>query len=353
MAMLKIPTPTNFEEQGLLRTSSYPRIRYMGSKYKVIPHLAAIFSQLEFQSVLDAFSGSGVVSYALKEMGKEVTSNDFLAFSSTIARAVVANDEERLNEDDVARLLGPNRDGRSFVAKTFQGLYFPQEDHEFIDRIWSNLGGLSAAKRDLAIAALCLSAARKQPRGVFTITDVRYDDGRRSMRMPLSELFLEAVAEYNAALFDNGRHHTVTNTDVLEYEKTDFDLVYFDPPYAPPKDDADYVKRYHFLEGLSVYWEGLPIMEHTKTKKIHKKHTPFAHKRKNAEALLRLFQKFKNSTIILSYSSNSVPGEKEIVSLLRQVKRDVQIYSVPHTYSFGTHDSATRRRVEEYIFVAR
>ena len=29
------------------------------------------------------------------------------------------------------------------------------------------------------------------------------------------------------------------------------DLVYLDPPYAPPSDDNDYIKRYHFLEGLS------------------------------------------------------------------------------------------------------
>lgn len=48
-------------------TMKYPRLRFMGSKYKIIPHLHAALSGIEYESALDAFSGSGVVSYCLKE----------------------------------------------------------------------------------------------------------------------------------------------------------------------------------------------------------------------------------------------------------------------------------------------
>lgn len=353
MAIMNVPTLTNFKEQELHKTLSYPRLRYMGSKYKVIPYLASILANLPFHTVLDAFSGSGVVSYALKEMGKQVTSNDFLSFSSTIAKAVVENPNVTLNNEDIDLLISPNRDGRNFIAETFRGLYFPQEDHEFLDSVWSHLDQMPEYKRELAISAMCLAAARKQPRGVFTITDFRYDDGRRNLRTPLKNLFLEAVDEYNQVIFDNGQKNESICSDILEAEDTNYDLVYFDPPYAPPKDDADYIKRYHFLEGLSVYWQGLEIMENTKSKKIPKKYTPFAYKRAVSDALFKLFTKFRDSIIVLSYSSNSVPSEKELYDILKQVKKDVQVYSVPHTYSFGTHESATRRKVEEYIFVAR
>ena len=37
--------------------------------------------------------------------------------------------------------------------------------------------------------------------------------------------------------------------------KAGADLVYLDPPYAPPRDDNDYLKRYWFLEGLATYWD--------------------------------------------------------------------------------------------------
>jgi DNA adenine methylase/adenine-specific DNA-methyltransferase len=335
------------------RTQRYPRLRYMGSKYRVVPHLAAILANIRFDRALDAFSGSGVVAYAMKEMGKEVVANDFLSFPSTVARALVENRDVTLDRHDVEYLLSPNEDGRDFIATTFDGLYFPAEDHAFLDAAWSHVDRLPAYKRDLAIAGLCLAAARKQPRGVFTITDFRYDDGRRNLRAPLRDLFAEAVRDLNRAVFDNGRDNRVLCGDALALDPVGFDLVYFDPPYAPPRDDSDYIKRYHFLEGLSVYWRGLRIMERTATRKIEKRFTPFAYKRTIRAALAELFHRFRDSTIVLSYSSNSVPDQEEVHALLAAEKRHVDVHTVPHRYSFGTHAAAKRRIVEEYVFVGR
>ncbi len=347
----KQPTLQYSEEIAL--TQMYPRLRYMGSKYKVVPHLEKVFSNLDFDTAIDAFSGSGVVGFALKEMGKQVTANDFLNFTATIAKATIANPGIKLAADDLALLLSPNEDGRAFIQTTFEGLYFPQADHMFLDAVWSHLYRLPEYKRDLAIASLCLAAARKQPRGVFTITDLRYDDGRKTMHMSLKDGFLKAVADYNNVVFDNGRINSSQCADVFAVDPYSFDLVYLDPPYAPPKDDADYIKRYHFLEGLSCYWDGLDIMENTKTKKLVKRYTPFAYKNTIRGALRRLFAHFGNSIIVLSYSSNSVPDKDEIYKLLKEIKSSVEIITVPHRYSFGTHSLATRRQVEEYIFIAR
>lgn len=353
MATLLDKTTIDRNQTELIRTAQYPRLRYMGSKYKITPYITSILEQLEFETALDAFCGSGVVSYTLKEMGKKVTANDFLNFPSTIARAVIENSTVRLNPQDVEELLKPNIDGRRFIQDTFGGLYFPIEDHQFLDSLWSHLPKFDEYKRSIALSSICLAAARKQPRGVFTITDFRYDDGRRSLRTPLKELFIEAVEEYNDTIFDNGKQNKATCKDVFDIDATQFDLVYLDPPYAPPKDDADYIKRYHFLEGLSVYWQDMKIMEHTKTKKIEKRFTPFAYKRTIHDALRRLFDKFKDSIIVMSYSSNSIPNEEELYALLKEVKSDVEVYSVPHKYSFGTHETALRRQVEELIFVAK
>ncbi len=343
----------SFSEQNLTKTAVYPRLRYMGSKYKIVPYLSHILYHLPFETALDAFSGSGVVSYALKEMGKEVVANDFLTFSSTISKALIENNCETISKSDLELLLSSNKDGRDFIQRTFKDLYFPQEDHVFLDSIWSHMSGLSQYKQAITISALCLAAARKQPRGVFTITDVRYDDGRRTMHTPLKSLFVEAIEQYNAAVFNNGKNNRALCSSIFEINPSGFDLVYFDPPYAPPKDDADYIKRYHFLEGLSVYWQDQKIMEHTKTKKLEKKFTPFAYKRTIREALRELFDKFKQSTIILSYSSNSVPDEKELYSILHEVKSNIEVYAIPHKYSFGTQVTATRRQVNEYLFVGR
>jgi adenine-specific DNA-methyltransferase len=128
--------------------------------------------------------------------------------------------------------------------------------------------------------------------------------------------------------------------------------VYLDPPYAPPSDDNCYVKRYHFLEGLSVYWRGQTILEHTQTKKLAKPFTPFSYKRTVVAALASLFEKFQKSAIVLSYSSNAVPDAATIEALLRNTKDSVEVRRLDHRYSFGTHVAARRRMADEYLFIA-
>ncbi|SNS95239.1 DNA adenine methylase [Rhodococcoides kyotonense] len=325
----------------------------MGSKYRLVPHLASVFGDLGGRTALDAFSGSGVVSYLLKSMDYEVTSNDFLNFPTVIATATTVNNSQRLTAGDVDRICGPAVDDRHFIQETFEGLYFNESDRRFLDSAWSHIDSMVGYKRSIAISALILSAARRQPRGVFTFTDAsKYDDGRRDLTLSLQDHFREHAISYNRAVFSTGLRHQAITGDVFDLP-TGYDVVYLDPPYAPPRDDADYMKRYHFLEGLSVYWLDQVIMQNTSTKKIEKKYTPFAYKRTVVDAMRRLFEKFADSAIVLSYSSNAVPDKDTIVGLLKEVKSDVTVIPIAHTYSFGTHPTAARRGASEYLFVAR
>lgn len=335
------------------RVASFPRLRYMGSKYRMVPHLVALFDELGARSVLDPFCGSGVVAYALKALGCSVTASDFLAFPTTIAAATVANQGVTLIAEDIEHIRSASSDDRDFIQRTFDGLYFTADDREFLDSAWSHIDELEGSKQKLAIASLVLAAARKQPRGVFTVTDLRYDDGRRDLRLPLREHFAEAAAAYNAMVFDSGTSCQAICSDVSDIDPEGHDLVYLDPPYAPPRDDNCYIKRYHFLEGLSVYWREQEIMEHTRTKKLVKRYTPFSYKHTVSDALRDTFKRFGDSTIVLSYSSNAVPDAGTIERLLREVKNDVEVREIDHRYHFGTHSAASRRQATEYLFVGR
>jgi adenine-specific DNA-methyltransferase len=331
----------------------FPRLRYMGSKYRLVPYLAEVFTELGGGTALDAFSGSGVVSYLLKTLGYRVTANDFLTFPSVIARATVVNQEATLSAEDIEDICGPAADDRDFIRRTFRDLYFTAEDREFLDSAWSHIDRMSGHKQDLAISALVLASARRQPRGVFTFTDLRYDDGRRDLRLSLREHFRERASEYNRVVFDSGRPCAALSGDVFALSPQPYDIVYLDPPYAPPRDDNCYIKRYHFLEGLSVYWRGQTIMENTRTKKLPKRYTPFSYKHTVTDALRRTFKQFQDSVIVLSYSSNAVPDAGIIEALLREVKDHVEVRLTDHTYTFGTHSAAQRRAVSEYLFIGR
>jgi len=333
------------------RLSVYPRLRYMGSKHRLGARLGEVFAELPPGPAVDAFSGSGVVSYVLKAAGRPVVANDQLAFAAAVTEALVANDEARLSEHDVARICSGNRDGRDFIQSTFDGLYFPHADHAFLDAAHSQLATLPRPKRALAIGALCLAAAWKQPRGVFTITTPRYDDGRRQLRMSLRELFVEAVAAFNAAVIAGPPCRAVQG-DVFAIDPAPYALAYLDPPYAPPRDDTDYIKRYHFLEGLATYWRDQEIMWETRTRKLRKRPTPFASKRSAADALDRTFDHFRRSAIVLSYGSNAALGVDTLETLLRRHKRRVLRVEIPNSYGFGTHAAAVRRTATEYVLVA-
>ncbi|MBA2323408.1 MAG: DNA adenine methylase [Pseudonocardiales bacterium] len=324
----------------------------MGSKYKLVPQLAQVFAEIGGTTALDAFSGSGVVSYTLKALGYQVTTNDFLNFPSIIAAATVENQSELLTADEIDAICGDACDDRDFIQSTFDGLYFDADDRAFLDSAWSHIDQLTDAKHALAVSALVLSAARKQPRGVFTFTDLRYDDGRRDLHLSLREHFRERAGDYNAVVFDSRQPSRARCGEVSAIEG-EFDVVYLDPPYAPPRDDNCYIKRYHFLEGLSVYWRGQQIMQQTKTKKLAKKYTPFSYKRTVAQALRETFKQFKDSTIVLSYSSNAVPDAATIEAAMREVKGSVEVRQMDHRYSFGTHPAAQRRTVSEYLFIGR
>jgi DNA adenine methylase len=214
----------------------------------------------------------------------------------------------------------------------------------------------SPPKSSLAITALNRACIKRRPRGVFTYTGDRYDDGRRDLRLSLQEQFIEAIKLLNAAVFDNEQQNRAFNQDVFSLDVVP-DLVYLDPPYYTPLSDNDYLRRYHFVEGLSCYWQDVEILHHTKTKKLRKYYTPFDSRTEVYDAFKRLLQKFSNSIIVVSYSSNSLPNREELTDMLEAIKGKgkVKVDIIGHKYSFGTHSHKVGNQnnaVQEYLFVA-
>jgi DNA adenine methylase/adenine-specific DNA-methyltransferase len=340
------------------RVHAFPQLRYMGSKYRLLPWIHSVLAELDFESALDAFAGSGCVAYLLKALGKRVVAADFLEFSYLISSATTENSRETLSEDDLGALLVDNPERGQLIEQTFEGIFFTPRDLRFLDNVWANLSALdSAHRRALAISALVRSCVKRQPRGVFSVAGdpEKYKDGRRDLRLSLEEHFLESVAAYNATVFDNGLDHRALRGDVFEIDPGPVDLVYMDPPYVPRSDDNCYIKRYHFLEGLASYGQAddARIMEETKVKKLEKRYTPFSYRRTALDAFDRLFRRFAESLLVLSYSSNGYPDLEELVAQMGRYKGSVEVFEQDHRYHFGTHSNVSPKRaaVREYLIV--
>jgi DNA adenine methylase len=335
----------------------FPETKYMGSKQVLLPFILRHISSLRFNRVLDAFSGSGCVSYALKQQGAEVHSNDFLKFAFHIGRSTVENNCTVLNDSDVACLLRPNRNAENFVERTFGDRYFLPEDNHFLDNLWSNIRELrSPVKRSLALSAACRAAMKKRPRGIFTFTGMKGWDGRKDLRTSMRDQFLSAVQQFNGAVFSNRRKNKAFCKDIFSIDPKGYDLVYIDPPYVSRFSDCDYTRRYHFIEGYCSYWEGVEILGDTLTKKIRSYQTDFSTKGKAFDAFKRLFNHFRNSKLVISYSSNGIPSGPEMIDLLKRSKRKVELHKIPHLYSHGNHNHKVgdnNNSVDEYLFIAQ
>lgn len=336
------------------QVSAYPPTRFMGSKSKLLSEIWSVASQFQAETVVDLFSGSGIVGYMFKAQGKTVISNDYMSMSATFTKAMVENNNVTLPLNEAKSLLVTHKESDHFVASTFKDLYYTDDENDLIDTLRTNIAGIhDQYKRAIAMTALIRACTKKRPRGIFTYTGNRYDDGRKDLQKTLAQQFLEAVDAVNKAVFDNGKPNKSRNGDAMDLRIEQADLVYIDPPYYSPLSDNEYVRRYHFVEGLARDWKGVEIQEHTQTKKFKSYPTPFSTRKGSADAFDRLFKKFANSVLIVSYSSNSLPTQDEMVAIMAKYKKHVEVVPVDYKYSFGNQSDAKTHRnsVQEYLFV--
>lgn len=353
--IVNIPPKQTDAPKGLsAQVSLFPTTRFMGSKSKLLSEIWNVASRFSFNSVVDLFSGSGIVGYMFKAQGKAVISNDYMAMSATITKAMIENNSVILPLHEAEQLLIDNHDSDFFVSTTFNGLYYTDKENKIIDVLRANIAKIEDPyKQAIAMTALIRACMKKRPRGIFTYTGNRYDDGRRDLQKTISEQFIEAVDAVNSAVFNNGKTNFAYRGDAMDLNVTNADLVYIDPPYYSPLSDNEYVRRYHFVEGLACNWKGVEIQEHTQTKKFKNYPTPFSTRNGATEAFDKLFAKFANSILIVSYSSNSQPTQEEMIAIMSKYKKHVEVVPIDYKYSFGNQNDAKTHRntVQEYLFV--
>lgn len=331
----------------------YPATRYMGSKEKLLPALYDVFNSLKFSSAIDIMSGTGVISYLLKSMGKRVISNDYMHMNFVISTALISNNNIKIDDNLSSALIKTNLKSK-FITETFKDLYYTQSDSKMIDSIRNNIFlNSNNIQRSICLSALIRACIKKRPRGIFAYTGLRYDDGRKDLKKSINEHFLENITLMNNAIFSNKKVNKSYNKDCMRLANS-AQLVYIDPPYFSSLSDNEYVRRYHFVEGLSKNWNNIELQNHTKTKKFKSYPSPFTRLDTTIEAFDNLFKKYKKSHIVVSYSSNSLPSKNVIISLLKKYKKNVICKEINYRYSFSNQSFAKdkiKNKVKEYIFV--
>ena len=90
----------------------------------------------------------------------------------------------------------------------------------------------------------------------------------------------------------------------------------------------------------------------TKTKKFKSYQTAFSTYKETINSFHKLFDNFTNSILVVSYSANSLPTKDEMVKIINNYKKQVEVVSINYKYRINSQNNAkSNNTVQEYIFV--
>ncbi len=322
----------------------FPKTRYQGSKAKLTKWIWDSISFLDFDTCLDAFGGTGTVSYKLKQEEKQVTYNDSLKFNYWIGQALVENSTVVLEDHEIDWILNTyNGSYPCLITETFQDIYYLDEENEWLDKVIWNIHQMkNIYKRSLAFFALAQACIIKRPYNLFhrknlyvrTANVKRSFGNKSSWDRPFESWFRHFVAEANQAVFFSGKACYATNLDIYSV-RDKYDLVYLDPPYISGKGVAvDFRDFYHFLEGLVNYSQWLEMIDMaSRHRRLIRQANDWTNRSRIYKAFERVFERHAESILVVSYRSDGIPSESELIRLLSRFKSDVRIERF-HNYQY-------------------
>ncbi len=332
-----------------------PMTRYYGSKRRLLDKIwnALCTLQIEFNSVLDLFGGTGIVSYYMAKMGKDIIYNDIFSFNCEIAKALLCSPRGIFTEED-AKLLLQKVDGRSYkniIASNFNQIYYTAEENEIIDIVIQNIQYLDEYKKASAYYILFQSCLIKRPFNLFhrknlnlrtNFVTARFGN-KVTWEKSFNDLFIKFTKELNEYQFDILPNVEITNFSALNCFRQ-ADLIYIDTPYFPKKGNSNitYHSRYHFLEGLMNYTDIPNYIDKTKVNLEMNcgKNWEFEKRDNYINELDNLISMHRDSIIALSYTTEGYPSIQELNAIIKKYKRTTHIcYLGKHSFALNKNNA--------------
>ena len=326
-----------------------PVTRYYGSKRRVVEKIwdALAEHHIEFETMLDLFGGTGIVSYYMAKSGKTVVYNDILSFNCEIAKALLQSPRGVFSETQALRLLQrePNREYQTVIEDYFDDIYYPRDENRIIDTVVQNIAYLDDAEKSSAYYILFQSCIIKRPFNIFHRKNLNLRTGftnanfgnKTTWEKSFESLFVKFTRELNEYQFDELPPVEVTNMSALQCNRG-ADLVYIDKRSAA----ITYHNRYHFLEGL-MHYEDIPnqINQEKINREIRLGENPEFEKRSHYLAdLHKLLARHQHSTIAMSYTSAGFPSIDELSNVIRQYKNQVIVCNLGnHSFALNKNNS--------------
>ncbi len=275
--------------------------RYLGNKFKLLPFIRRIVDEKcnNVVSVLDAFSGTGSVSFIFRD--KQLVVNDIMYCNYLAALCWFSPQKvdmkkiigilEYYNKVDTSReenYMWENFRDTYFGADVCRKIGFVRED---IERMFANRE-LNDRERAIIITSVIYAMDR------IAQTCGHYDAYRRA-----SDSMSEFEMRYPNINYDNNPRNVCLNGNINSFASDiTVDLAYLDPPY----NSRQYSDAYHLLENVAR-WEK-PMVKGVARKMDRSNLKSDYSTRKAPEAFNDLVDKLRARYILLSYNNMSTKG---------------------------------------------
>jgi adenine-specific DNA-methyltransferase len=331
-------------------------IKYLGSKRTIVPDIVDIIRQCpNIRSVLDVFSGTSRVGFALKRKGYQVFANDLNGYAATLAKCYIETDI------GLAKVVQPlvlemNRlpGSSGYFTETFckQSRFFHPKNGERIDAIreW-----IEAKDFDPELKAVLLVSLMEAADRVDSTTGLQMAYLKEWAPRAHNDLELRMPELAPQSFHGKGKAFQL---DALEACKTiKADLAYLDPPY----NQHSYLGNYHIWESL-ILWDK-PEVYGVACKRIDVKRrkSDFNSKLKANLAFKQVINACQSPNILVSFNDEGYIDKDDMVALLES-KGTVTVFAKDYKRyvgaQIGQHNKRGKRvgkvshlRNTEYLYL--
>ena len=287
-------------------------IKYIGSKRTLIPViLEAIRPAANGHTVIDLFSGTSRVGYALKAAGYRVLANDHNAYAATIARCYVQADAEDVIEDarTLVREFNARKGVPGYFTETFcvKSRFFQPKNGERIDAIREAIAAKSLPPELEAVMLVSLMEAADR---VDSTTGLQMAYLKTWAPRAFNNLELRVPEVLPRAEHGKGE---VTCLDALEAAAVlEADVAYLDPPY----NQHSYLGNYHIWESL-VRWDKPEVYGIAcKRMDVRQRKSAFNSRPKFAGVMEQLLASVRAPVLVVSFNNEGYLAREEMEAML-------------------------------------